>query len=194
MSVTFSPSMATVTGFRIGCSCKTNKSKVTFGSYKDAEAFYVKHNLTQSASNFPSVLEGCQYAGKEGYCEECSPFIHVITEDDGQDVPEVNMSNTNAIKLLEMLGLLTGVEESPFGLLPVDACGAEEADDFLGRVLTAQALSTGDPGRPEETEVMEGGAMVIHCGTPEGYADQRLEQLREVAEWAKARGRMVTWS
>lgn len=194
MSVTFAPSMAPVTGFRIGCSCPSNRSTVTFGTYADAEEFYKAWQLGRTEKVMGEMLIGCQYPADQGYCDTSSPFIKAITEDDELEVPEVNMSNTNSIKLLELLGLLGEVSEGPFGPVPVDACGAEEAEEFLGRVLTAQALSVGDPGRPEEREVLDGGALVIHGGTPEGYADQRLQQLREIAQWAKDHGRMVTWS
>jgi hypothetical protein len=187
MSVTFHSELGTPTGFRVGCSCEDNRGPV-FGTYADAEAFYVRHDLLNTT--IAEVLVGCEYLGREGFCEEGHCFIKAVYELRG---PEVNVSNGNAIGLLEALGLGGDVVETGFGPAPEDACGSLDADDFLGRVLAAEILSVGDPGRPEEIEVIEDGPTIIYCGTSEGYLDGRLAQLREVATFAKAHGRSVVW-
>jgi hypothetical protein len=187
MSVTFHSELGTPKGFRVGCSCEDNQGPV-FGTYADAEAFYARHDLLNTT--IPEVLVGCDYLGQEGFCEMGHCFIRAVFDNPG---PEVNVSNGNAIGLLEALGLGGEVVDSGFGPCPVDACGSLAADDFLGRVLAAEIMSVGDPGRPEEITVIENGPTIISCGTAEGYLDGRLAQLREVAEFAQAHGREVVW-
>jgi hypothetical protein len=109
-----------------------------------------------------------------------------------QTDPEVNVSNANARLLLEALGL-------PFE----DGSGSLAADDFLGRVLMALAVAPADPGVPmhrlvpgESTifgPVAEFGATFIDCGRREGYLQERLVQLEEVARHAIGVGREVSW-
>jgi hypothetical protein len=193
MSVTFTSEMGPITGFRIGCCCETNASPLVFGTYADAEVFYKANNLMAGAIIVPEVLTGCQYAGRGGYCELDRPFIQALEAEAG---PEVNVSNGNAIGILQALGLAPEVQEGPFGPMAMDACGGLEAQDFLGRVLMAQALSVGDPGRPQEVSggPGTGQARMVACGTSAGYIDGRFAELREVAEWCLAKGRKVQWS
>jgi hypothetical protein len=188
MSVTFHSELGTPTGFRVGCSCEDNRGPV-FGTYADAEEFYVRHDLLNAT--IPEVLVGCDYIGQEGYCEMGQCFITAVYENPG---PEVNVSNGNAIIVLEALGLRPRVIESGFGPMPEDPYGSMAAADFLGRVLAAEIMSVGDPGSETETFIEEGCATLINCGRPEGYTDARLAQLREVAEFARAHGKAVVWS
>lgn len=98
------------------------------------------------------------------------------------DEPGVHLSNMNARLIMDLLGL--GTEH---------LCGSLDAEDFLGRVLVAQGCSVGDPGRPAEMSRGTSGATVIDCGREAGYSEKKLELLREVAEFARARGVPVTW-
>jgi hypothetical protein len=184
MSISFFPEPGAPTGFRVGCSCESNQGPV-FGTYADAEEWYYANEGTPNAE----TLAGCEYAGQEGYCEVDNPFIKVVRAEEG---PRLNVSNGNAIVLLEALGLLGEVTDTPFGPVP-DACGSLDAEVFLGRVLAAEVLSVGDPG--SETEVLdeEGCATLVLCGRPEGYVDTKLAVLREVAVWAQARKGQVVW-
>jgi hypothetical protein len=188
MSVTFHSELDTPTGFRVGCSCESNQGPV-FGTYADAEEFYVRHDLLNRA--IPEVLVGCEYAGREGFCDMGHCFITAVYPERG---PELNVSNDNAILILSTLGLRPRVVDGPFGPLPEDACGSMDAEEFLGRVLAAEIMSVGDPGTETETFIEEGCATLIACGRPEGYTDARLAQLREVAEFARAHGKEVVWS
>ncbi|MFJ6354803.1 hypothetical protein ACIQKB_35770 [Streptomyces sp. NPDC092046] len=88
---------------------------------------------------------------------------------------EVNMANANAARVLGVLG---------YGELAGDA----EAEDFLGRVLVALALTPEDAGRPATAE-----GRFVDCGRREGYVQERLEELRELAEDARARRLTVYW-
>lgn len=95
----------------------------------------------------------------------------------GIDVPSVNVSNRNAAHLLELLGLEPG-----------DLTGSSDAESLLGRALVAMGLNPSDPGVPS---VQDGN--LIDSGRVEGYADMRLEQLVELAEWARAQQRPISW-
>lgn len=100
---------------------------------------------------------------------------------------EVNMSNTNAAVVCGALGI--DLEEWGW-------CGGLPAQDFLGRVLVALAISPADegipaheipfgvPGRPAWT----GEARFVDCGRAPGYLQERLGQLHELAQWAVAHG------
>lgn len=105
---------------------------------------------------------------------------------DVADQPERNMSNGNAARVFDVLGI------------DLDAdgwCGSSSADDLLGRVLLAQAIAPSDAGRPATQERHhDGGALFIDCGRAPGYVDEALVDLRAVCEWAKARGVAVSWS
>jgi len=120
-------------------------------------------------------------------CREYGASLWTLRDD-----PEVNVSNANARLLLEALGL-------PFE----DGSGSLDADDFLGRVLTALAVAPEDAGVPvhqmvpgESTifgPVVEGGATFIDCGRRPGYLQERLLQLEEVATHSLLAGRKVSW-
>jgi GAF domain-containing protein len=114
------------------------------------------------------------------------------------DGPSVNVSNTNAAHLLALLGLTpagTSTERpDPFDC--GDLSGALPADEFLGRVLIALAVNPADAGIPSTSEggPGTGTAEVIDCGRRPGYSDERLDQLRTLAEAARDAGREVVWS
>ncbi|MEW2087577.1 hypothetical protein [Streptomyces sp. NPDC005283] len=55
-------------------------------------------------------------------------------------------------------------------------------------MLLALALDPGDTGRPAVTD-----GRFTDCGRSQGYAQSRLYELRELAEYAQARGLRVTW-
>lgn len=116
------------------------------------------------------------------WCAASRMFIHTIQVD---PAPDVNVTTTNAIHLLGLLGIAVEEGEHPMGSMA--------ADDFLGRVLMAQAVNPADAGVPARTLPSEGGATVINCGRREGYSEDRLQQLHELAEFAVSRGRTVQW-
>jgi hypothetical protein len=188
MSTTFQPAPGKPVAFRVGCSCEGNQGP-TFATYVEAELYYIAHDLRDSP--LPAeCLVGCEYLGQEGYCETGWASIKPVYAEIG---PSLNVCNGNAITLLEALGIPTQVEDGPLGPIAVDAYGSLPADDFLGRVLVAEALSVGDPGSLTETHEAEGQATLVVCGRPEGYVDTKLAILREIALWAQARGVEVQW-
>lgn len=94
---------------------------------------------------------------------------------------EVNVSNANAATLLEVLGLDT-----------IELMGAESAEGFLGRVLMASAVSPEDAGIPAHVAV--GNPRWIEGGRRPGYIQERLEQLRTLAEFARSGQAQITWA
>ncbi|TLQ39474.1 hypothetical protein FEF34_38070 [Streptomyces marianii] len=135
-------------------------------------------------------------------CPEYPLRVHG-TDPDG-DVPEVNVSQRNAARLLELLGLRPGVSadsaahqaEAPANSveptnqrpLTGDGAGDTTAEDFLGRVLVALALT------PEDEGIDGYWSGRTHMGGRRaGYLQQRLAELHALAQWCAARGRGVVW-
>jgi len=113
---------------------------------------------------------------------------------------DFNCSNHNASTLLDLLGIQVGeaFEERCLGEM--------SAEDFLGRVLVAQAIMPADEGMPArkltgadaegysgllggmlsglaEAEAMgETGPSIWDAGRPAGYYDQKLVWSRELAD------------
>jgi hypothetical protein len=108
---------------------------------------------------------------------------------------EVNMSNSNA----HAVALTLGIDLDP------DWCGSMPAEDFLGRVLVALAISPIDEGMPSYQMapgddagvfgiVREGGPTFIQGARHPGYLQGRLYQLHELATWAVANGAEILWA
>lgn len=177
MSVTFAPATGTIVGWKIDCGC-VGAVPATFDDRSDAVAWLEEWDFA------PFALEGCT----NELCTVYSLYIEAVEE---QERPQVNMANGNAAALLEALGLLS------------DAMSREERDDafygemsgedFLGRVMMAQAVAPADAGMPAY-EMAGSGARFIECGRPEGYLQDRLSGLREVADFAVEHGVQVQWS
>jgi hypothetical protein len=108
-------------------------------------------------------------------CSECNSYGGPVIEHD-RVVNEVNMSNTNAFELLDVLGLSS------------ESFGSLQASDFLGRILLAVAVAPTDPGRPTITE-----GSVTYCGRNPGYVQKRLAQMRDLAQWCATNNARVTW-
>jgi hypothetical protein len=90
----------------------------------------------------------------------------------------VNVSSSNAVVLCAALGIDLAAE---------GWCGSLPAQDFLGRILVALAVSPTDAGVPTHELPREPGQVRwIECGRREGYTQERLAQLRELADWAIA--------
>lgn len=109
---------------------------------------------------------------------------------------EVNMSNVNAVRVAETLGFRLDPDHDG------DLFGAMDATEFMGHVLVglalapadegmpAHELAPGDPGRP----AWAGDARWIEGGRHAGYMQDRLEQLRGLAQWAVDNNAKVVWS
>ena len=169
MSITFAPEMAPIIGYRL-----TDHLGGLSGLIADYEAASAAlEELNDSGATLPGCTD-TETARAYG------ATITAVTVD-GDDAPGVNMSNANARTLLDLLGF-DGEED----------CGDCPADDFLGRVLVAAALSAADEGMPAYEAA--GNPRMVECGRRAGYIPAQLDQLREVAEWAAAQGRDVQWA
>lgn len=134
----------------------------------------------EAATRAEADQAGSEHAGR---CEQCRghgrPAMFEV-----HSPAAVNVSNGNAVLLLDLLGLAG----------PDAWCGRVDGADFLGRVLLAQAIAPADAGRPALETTTGTGARLVDCGRPAGYADDRLTQLRSIAEAAAAAGSTVDWS
>lgn len=106
----------------------------------------------------------------------------VSFDEDALGLSEVNMCNANAHHILTLLGVTPGE----------DMCGVLDAEDFLGRVLIAQAVAPSDAGTPTHQDARMG--TLIHGGRPAGYTERVLGELRIIAETAHRNGKVVAWS
>lgn len=159
MSVTFSPTMDSTVPHILTCICGEWSNGVVYPSFEMA---YM-------------IAQGMKPECGDIYCN------HVYVEAADAE-PEVQMSNGNAVTLLDVLGIDMGADFS-------ERCsGVLSAEDFLGRVLIAQGLNPSDAG--SDTIQVDN---VVACGRPAGYTDAKLEAMREVAEWAIVNNRQVTW-
>lgn len=122
--------------------------------------------------------------------------VDVLTDIPAAEELSVNMSNSNAARVCGSLGI---------DLDKLGWCGSMPAEDFLGRVLVALAIEPADEGVPSHRllpgdsagifgTVQEGGPAFIECGRREGYTQERLGQLRELADWAVANGAEIAFS
>jgi hypothetical protein len=174
VSVTFEATPSASSGFALTCGHENGVTEHRWGAYSDAAEFLQKELDEHGGTGHLAVCgdEDCQYQRM---------FTHAILVDPS---PELNVSGSNAIHLLGLLGI-----EVEDGGHPI---GSMLAQDFLGRVLVAQAINPADAGVPA-TESRCRGILVVDCGRSEGYADRRLAVLREVAEFGVDRGRDIQW-
>jgi hypothetical protein len=112
-------------------------------------------------------------------CGEYRIFVSPVY----QETPEVNMANGNAAFILSLLGFEFE-----------DGFGTSDAAEFAERIKFALVVGGDDKGSETVEYQTEGGARVVFCGRHVGYADERLDQLAEIAEWAIANNRRVVWS
>lgn len=175
MSITFGTTLSEITGF--GFTCVHGFTAHRFDSYEEArkalQAEYDTHGDTGG-------LAECG----DDFCTSGLMSIQAIESDPS---PEMNVANDNAMHLLGLLGLPSEPDEC--GSLG----GSTTAEDFLGRVLIAQAVSPSDAGVPVTEETGQGGVTMIRMGRRVGYSDDRLTTLRELADFAVDRGRDVQW-
>lgn len=142
-----------------------------------------EHVEVVRAESYEAALDGTDEHKSE--CELCYQYgiyVQAVMDVDGG---EVNLANTNAIMMLEVLG----IEVDDY-----DLTGSMPGDEFLGHVLTALATNLDDSGISDVVEQGFGGATMVHCGLPEGYWNDRLNTLHDLAQEASRLGRSVVWS
>lgn len=198
MSVTFTAALRPPMGYVVGCGCAGVTARAPrYGTYADAQQ---AADQATAAAGTRLALPGCTLPA---VCPDY-PLYAVEVDPDGE-VPFVNLSNANAIGVLEALGLSFGGGEDADALEPglpadaaedatvipivvVDAAGELSAPDLLARVVTALGLAPEDPGVPDR----RAGSTLIG-GRPAGYLQRRLLDLYDLAAWCAAHGRDVTW-
>jgi hypothetical protein len=175
MSITFSPTRIQI-GWHVLCAFDATL-------YPDRTSH--THPLTGGCVSARTFLDVCEDAG---YATAVALYGHPVNERECDESTCLRWSagldaTTPAYaEVPETLGIPEG-----------SWCGALSATDFLGRVLVAQGLHPGDPGRPVEVTRGARGATVIDCGRREGYVQIKLGALSEVACYAKAAGLDVQW-
>lgn len=100
-----------------------------------------------------------------------------------------------AIRVLHALGYLTDAEAfdgetGPLGIrwTSVELAGTADAEDILGRVLVAMAITPDDDGIPAHSE-----GRWHHAGRDAGDLQQRLGRIRALAEDCAARSLQIRW-
>ncbi|MBM0201816.1 hypothetical protein JNW90_00935 [Micromonospora sp. STR1s_5] len=119
--------------------------------------------------------------------EDCRYFGGRVDADETTTWPTVTVANANATTLLAALGYAVNEDDEW-----QDLSGAAAADEFLGRVLVALAVAPADAGVPEHTALTN--PRWIECGRRPGYLQDRLEQLRVLAETCQDAARRLTWA
>ena len=165
MSVSFYPALQDSLT-QISCACGAVTAVTLFASRTEA------YNAVNVA--FTAAVPLC---GDELCAQYSASFV------DFEATPEVNVSNVNAVEVLDVLGIMVGEDFS-------DRCaGSMDAELFLGRVLMASAVQLVDAGVP----VTQNGNM-IYMGRAEGYLNSRVEELRAVADYSVKHNLEVCWA
>lgn len=188
MSVTFRPTEGPIDHYSVECiNCNVTHSE-EFATWDDAAEF------TRAVREERATVTGCK--GEEYYCSEAA-FTNAC-ETVGE-VPETNVAVGNATDILDALGVDFRFEPTPeeaandlFGIAGVELCGTLNAEDFMGRVLTALALAPESAEIPSHAAV--GAPNIIRGHREEGYVQNRLRELHEIAQFAINHDRQVTWS
>jgi hypothetical protein len=168
MSVTFYAEPSKTVGFDVICVCGNKKGL--------CEPYNVVSEILFTLRATGERLVGC-----DEDCEMFDYFSRAITV--GPESEELNMANMNARDILEVLAIEAD-----------ELAGSMNADDFLGRVLIAEAIAPESAEKLVETYSLEDGATIVECGRPAGYVQEKLSALREIAEFAVAHKRKVLWA
>lgn len=176
MSVTFFPEQAPTLGWRLADFFGGADPRL-FTTYEQAR------DALAVAKEQGTILPGCtdqeEAARGDGY------RLNPVTAD-GDEAPQVNISNQNAHHILGVMGFAEDGEV-------MDLCGSLAAEAFLGRVLTARALAPADEGVPATTVEGAGMATMVACGRATGYTERILAELEKVSVWARDHDRVVHW-
>lgn len=162
MSVTFSVE-SPIVGWVSACACGEVRTTKLYASYDEVRV----------AIDAKTEVPVC------GNCSDNDDMVYASAVSLHDDAPEVNVSNTNAVTLLEALGL-----HEVYGDLTGSLSGAE----FAAKVMQARVLEPQSAGAPMPTH-----GIMVNCGSHPGYVQDRLESLQEVADFAWDKDAVVTW-
>lgn len=185
MSVTFTASFVEPRFHVVSCGCEEATARaVPYGSFGAAHSAAEAANLGARAP-----LPGCALPE---VCPDYPLYARPVYED---PAPETCLHEANAERALEVLGLRTGTPACPQQAdadlqdgAEHEASGQMDAEEFLGRVLVAVALAPADSGADGYWS-----GRWFHGGRHAGDLQQRLGELRLLAEWCHQRGRQVAW-
>ncbi|MER0477129.1 hypothetical protein ABR737_01945 [Streptomyces sp. Edi2] len=195
MSVTFTAAHRPASRFAASCGCaRATEFAARHRTYEAALAEVLAAPLERDA------MPGCEMPD---ICPQYPLMVHDVDPDG--DVPEVNVSAHNAVRLADLLGFaaveLAGPAAAP-GTTRYEGdttsgtgtdsaagdAGQIPAGDFLGRVLLALSLT------PEDAGVDGYWSGRVHLGgRSAGYLQRRLLELHDLAQWCASRGRDVVW-
>ncbi|MGW1291037.1 hypothetical protein ACWD4N_47755 [Streptomyces sp. NPDC002586] len=206
MTVVFQAELREPVGYVASCGCpEATALAAPHVTYEEACA--AVRRLDALPDRGP--LQGCSMP------QTCPDYpLDVYELDPDGEPPVVDVSNANATRLLPLLGLPHQVgdadgrltasglldapgehaghgSEGPGTVIPicvVHAQGQLPAEQFLGRVLLALALTPQDGG----TDSYEKGR-TYYGGRSADYLQRRLLDLHDLALWCAARGRDVVW-
>ncbi|MFJ4700497.1 hypothetical protein ACIP5N_22040 [Streptomyces sp. NPDC088768] len=142
MSVTFTADWRPATRFAVTCGCaRATALAVPHDTYEEASV------ETLNAGPARGALPGC---AMPEICPEYPLYVHDVGPG-GEFAPEVNVSQRNAALLTSLLDFtVTGTTDAPcpphLGDGQAGGAGQLPAEDFLGRVLVALALTPEDEG------------------------------------------------
>lgn len=160
MSVTFHPT-------------KTPKAELcSLRFWCDTETTTVAADVARDVAHTHSIV-----------CGECGSYGGVLV-DEVHDFVEVNLANTNAARIMRLLGY---DEDDVY-------FGSAAADDFLGRLLVADGLLETSDERAPQIQKGRGGATLVDVGEPAGYLNGKLALLIDLANWAKNNDSDICWS
>ena len=110
----------------------------------------------------------------DGHPETCEGHLPV-----GEVIPELNLSNRNAVRLFELLSLPEKCEEfQEYG------CGSIDAAELLCAVSGARVVNKQEFAIEAVVEHGDSGVVCYNGGLPVERLDYYLEQLAEVANYA----------
>ena len=169
MSITFTPEIGPIDHYVVEClNCGATQD------FSDGDAAY---DITRFSDIGAAVLDTCTNTGTF----ECGEGAISHAVDSLGMLPSVNMANLNAGDVLDALGIDRD-----------DISGSMPARDFLGRIL--MALAAAPESAPIPAHTMGGSTNFIRCERAPGYVQDRLRDLHEVAEFAIAHDRPITWA
>lgn len=185
MGVRFTADLVPADAFVASCGCPDADARAErFTTFDEAHEAAEVANLGRRAA-----LPGC---AMPEVCPDYPLYARELHED---GAPAVELHSANAVRLLELLGLAFTADQPAVGfgtgalqVLAVDAYGQLDPQAFLGRVLLAEALTPADAGAEP---LLEGRH--YRGGRSAGHLQYRLRELRDLAAWCSARGRLVAW-
>jgi hypothetical protein len=155
-------------------------STFTFASYIETSTGTVLvHGIR--CDHYCPIERGCEDAQMYmGYCDH----VEAAKAACGCDDFDVNLSNANALDVLNRLGL----DADPEALY-----GDIDPDDLLSRAMVAN-VGLDDSGVASVEDVFGNGARMIDCGRRAGYFDDVMARLADLAVEAKRRNVLIGWS